>query len=47
MLKNYLMVFFISMVPVIELRGAIPIGLVCPQIRENELRAFLGVVFLI
>ncbi len=27
MLKNYLMVFFISMVPVIELRGAIPIGL--------------------
>ena len=28
MLKNYLMVFFVSMVPVIELRGAIPIGLV-------------------
>ena len=27
MLKNYMMVFFISMVPVIELRGAIPIGL--------------------
>ena len=27
MLKNYLMVFFVSMVPVIELRGAIPIGL--------------------
>ena len=27
MLKNYLLVFFISMVPIIELRGAIPIGL--------------------
>ncbi len=27
MLKNYLLVFFISMVPLIELRGAIPIGL--------------------
>ena len=27
MLKYYLMVFFVSMVPVIELRGAIPIGL--------------------
>lgn len=27
MLKHYLLVFFISMVPVIELRGAIPIGL--------------------
>ena len=27
MLKNYLLVFFISMVPVVELRGAIPIGL--------------------
>ena len=27
MLKHYLFVFFVSMVPVIELRGAIPIGL--------------------
>ena len=27
MLKSYLLVFFISMVPVVELRGAIPIGL--------------------
>ena len=27
MLKNYLLVFLISMVPVVELRGAIPIGL--------------------
>ena len=27
MLKNYLLVFYISMVPIIELRGAIPIGL--------------------
>ena len=27
MLPKYLMVFFISMVPVVELRGAIPIGL--------------------
>ena len=27
MLKNYLLVFFISMVPVVELRGAIPVGL--------------------
>ena len=27
MLKNYLIIFFISMVPLIELRGAIPIGL--------------------
>ena len=27
MIKNYLLVFFISMVPIIELRGAIPIGL--------------------
>ena len=27
MLKNYLLMFFISMVPIIELRGAIPIGL--------------------
>ena len=27
MLKNYLLIFLISMVPVIELRGAIPIGL--------------------
>ena len=27
MLKNYLLVFFVSMVPVVELRGAIPIGL--------------------
>ena len=27
MLKKYLFVFFVSMVPVIELRGAIPIGL--------------------
>ena len=27
MLKNYLLVFFISMVPVVELRGAISIGL--------------------
>ena len=27
MLKNYLLIFFISMVPIIELRGAIPIGL--------------------
>ena len=27
MLKKYLLVFFLSMVPLIELRGAIPIGL--------------------
>lgn len=27
MLKNYLIVFLVSMLPVIELRGAIPIGL--------------------
>jgi uncharacterized membrane protein len=27
MLKKYLMIFFISMVPVVELRGAIPVGL--------------------
>ena len=27
MLKSYLLVFFVSMVPLIELRGAIPIGL--------------------
>ena len=27
MLKNYLLVLFISMVPIIELRGAIPVGL--------------------
>ena len=27
MLKNYLLVFFISMFPIIELRGAIPVGL--------------------
>ena len=27
MLKKYLLVFFVSMVPLIELRGAIPIGL--------------------
>ena len=27
MLQQYLLVFFISMVPVIELRGAIPVGL--------------------
>ena len=27
MLKNYLLVFFISMVPIVELRGAIPVGL--------------------
>lgn len=27
MLKNYLLIFLISMVPIIELRGAIPIGL--------------------
>ena len=27
MLKNYLMIFLISMVPLIELRGAIPIAL--------------------
>ena len=27
MLKKYLFVFFVSMVPVLELRGAIPIGL--------------------
>ena len=27
MLKNYLLIFFISMVPIIELRGAIPNGL--------------------
>jgi uncharacterized membrane protein len=27
MLKNYLWVFFISMVPLIELRGAIPVGI--------------------
>lgn len=27
MLQHYLLVFFISMVPVIELRGAIPVGL--------------------
>ena len=27
MLKSYLLIFFISMVPIIELRGAIPIGL--------------------
>ena len=27
MLKNYLLVFFISMLPIIELRGAIPVGL--------------------
>ncbi len=26
MLEKYLYVFFVSMVPVIELRGAIPIG---------------------
>lgn len=26
MLKNYLLIFLISMVPIIELRGAIPIG---------------------
>lgn len=27
MLKKYLLIFFISMVPVVELRGAIPVGL--------------------
>lgn len=27
MLKKYLLIFFVSMVPLIELRGAIPIGL--------------------
>ena len=27
MLEHYLLVFFIAMVPVVELRGAIPIGL--------------------
>ena len=27
MLKNYLLIFLISMGPIIELRGAIPIGL--------------------
>lgn len=27
MLKKYLLVFFISMVPLIELRGAVPVGL--------------------
>ena len=27
MLEQYLFVFFVAMVPVIELRGAIPIGL--------------------
>ena len=27
MLKSYLLVIFVSMVPLIELRGAIPIGL--------------------
>ena len=27
MLKNYLLIFFISMVPLIELRGAVPIAL--------------------
>lgn len=27
MLKKYLIVFFVSMVPIIELRGAIPIGM--------------------
>ena len=27
MLKKYLLVFFISMIPLIELRGAVPIGL--------------------
>ena len=27
MLQKYLMIFFISMVPIVELRGAIPIGL--------------------
>lgn len=27
MIKNYIIVFFVSMLPVIELRGAIPIGL--------------------
>lgn len=27
MLKNYLLIFLTSMVPIIELRGAIPIGL--------------------
>ena len=27
MLKNYLFIFFVFMVPIIELRGAIPIGL--------------------
>ncbi len=27
MLEQYLFVFFVSMIPVIELRGAIPIGL--------------------
>ena len=27
MLQYYLLVFFISMVPIIELRGAIPVGL--------------------
>ena len=26
MLKHYLIVFFVSMVPIIELRGAIPYG---------------------
>ena len=27
MLKKYLLVFFISMVPLIELRGSVPVGL--------------------
>ena len=27
MLKNYLIVFFISMLPLVELRGAIPVGI--------------------
>ena len=35
MLKSYLLVFFVSMVPLIELRGAIPIGLRCLSFSER------------
>ena len=38
MLKNYLLIFLISMVPIIELRGAIPIGLGMGQIGRASCR---------
>ncbi len=46
MLRNYLYVFFISMVPLIELRGAIPFAYVC-EATDPKFNLLVGYILIV